>query len=503
MKDKRIPLLLFAMFLTSCSCAASHDSASENSNPSTSVESPKALHYDATLPEVEDDGYVLEEKNYIDYPTDLNETTGLTYELSEDETYYKVSGKTSFYGDVLVIPSFYKGLPVKEIVSDAFAEKVRLKEVYIPETIEKFGAGVFNSTPALEKIYYNAKNAEDFAGKNWVFLPVNNATNKIDVYFGPSVERIPSRLFLPLSTEPDRVPAIQNVYFSKESKLKSIGEYAFYKASEAILHDLPDTLEYIENYAFYEMKTENIDLSTSLKSIGKFAFSFNESLKHVNFHDNLEVISDYSFYNCTSLLKADLSTTKITELSDSAFRDCESLNSVIFSETLTKIDNRAFQNAALKVVDLPNNLTSIGENAFANCESLTAIKLNEKLKTINKNAFAGAVNVTKLVVYSVSLDDFEAGNNIFASLGKNKEGLEVIFMNTVKVITQRMFFPNANEDVDPNIKRIVILKSLEEIRDYALFELNVEKIDYEGSQAELQNIKTGNNILTNVECYNN
>ena len=523
MKNKKLLMVLFSAMLISCGrstngslnsssepstnpsvgTSSSSESASVSTDISTSTTPSKKLVYDATLPEVKDDEFEFLEKNYEDFPTNLTETSGLTYELSEDETYYTVSGQKSFYSDILVIPSFHNGLPVKEIVSDAFAEKARLKEVYIPETIEKFGAGVFNGTPLLEKIYYNAKNVKDLDGKNWAFLPVSNATNEIDVYFGPSVEKIPNRLFYPLSTDPDRIPNIKNIYFAKESKLKSIGEYAFYKSSNAIIHDLPDTIETIGNYAFYEGKTENIDLPTSLKSIGQFAFAFNEDLKHVNFHENLENVESNAFYNCSELVKADLSSTIIQNLGDSSFRNCKNLKKVEFPQSLKVVDNRAFQNSSIEVLDLPDNLETIGENAFKDCLSLKAIKLNEKLKNINKNAFSGAINVNKLVVYSSSLSDFVGGNNIFAKLGQNTDGVEVIFMETVKVIPQRMFFPNANEDLDPNIKRVVLLKTIEEIRDYAFFELNVGKFDYEGSQEQLNNVEIGNNVFENIECYNN
>ncbi|MCH5171608.1 MAG: leucine-rich repeat protein [Erysipelotrichales bacterium] len=508
MKSKRLLLALLGVMLVSCgrhtnSTSTSVGQDSSSTNPSVSTTTPKELVYDANLPEVKDDGYEFAKKSYADFPTNLVETSGLTYELSEDETYYKVSGKTSFYGDVLVIPSFHNGLPVKEIVNDAFAEKVRLKEVYIPETIEKLGAGVFNCTPLLEKVYYNAKNVADLQGKNWAFLPVDKATNKIDVYFGPSVEKIPNRLFYPLSTDPDRIPYIKNIYFSENSKLKTIGEYAFYKSSNAIIHDLPDTIESIGNYAFYEGKTENLDLPVSLKNIGQFAFAFNEDLKRVNFHEDLEVVGEHAFYNCRKLTKVDLSKTKIEVLGSSSFRNCESLNKVLFPSTLNKIDKRAFENAGLEVVDLPNNLEIVGENAFIGCHSLVAIKLNSSLKTIYNGAFEDAINVTKLVVNSIELEDFGPSNKIFSRLGQNTNGVEVIFMETVKRIPQRMFFPNANEDLDPNIKRVVLLKTIEEIGDYAFYELSVGKIDYEGNEEQLQNINMGNNILTNVECYNN
>ncbi len=493
MKYKKIVLFL-TLFMTSCSCSTGGNSQSVSTNP-------KELVYDASLPKVERDNFEFEPKTYEDFPTDLEETTGLTYELSEDQSFYKVSGATSFYGAKLVIPAYHNNLPVKEIASEGFAYKNWLSEVYIPETIEKFGAGAFNSAPRLTKIYFNAKSLEDFEGRNWVFLPVENATNEIDLYIGPSVERIPNRFFFPLSTSPDRVVNLKNIYFSKNSKLKSIGDYAFYKSKNVVINDLPDTVESIGNYAFYEANSENLNLSASLKSIGQYAFAFNENLKHVKFYDSLESIDSQAFYNCHQLVEADLSNTKITTIGTSAFRNCVSMKNIMLPDTLKTIEKRTFENCGIEVLDLPLNLQVIEEDAFKQCGVLRAIKLNANLITIKNGAFEGAVNVTKLVVSSIELNNFEAGNMIFASLGSNTDGVEVIFLNTVKNIPERMFFPNANEDLDPKIQRVVLLKSLQKIGNYAFFELKVDKVDYEGSNEQLRSIDMGNNVL-NIECYN-
>lgn len=514
MKQKKLLFLLLGLTLMSCRHSPNSEnvstSPSQTSEPYVSVSIPtstpdstpvsKELIYDSTLPEVEKDNYTFAPKTYESFPTNLVETEGLTYELSEDGTYYIVSGRTSFYGSKLVIPAYYNNLPVKEIATDGFAYKEWLSEVYIPETIETFGSGSFSSDPRLTKVYYNAKSANDLAGRNWVFYPKSDATNLIDVYFGPAVEKIPDCLFFPLSSDPSKLSKVGNIYFAENTTLKSIGEYAFYKANEAIIHDLPDSIETIGNYAFYEGNTENLNLPTALKTIGNYAFAYN-NIKHVNLSENLETIGEYAFYSCDNLTHLDLSNTKLEIISENAFRNCTSLKSVVFNNKLKTIDNRAFEGTGLEVVDLSDNVEVLGENAFANCSSLKAIKLNENLQEIKNGAFKEARAVTKLVVYAKHLKDFASSNNVFPSLGK-ENGVEIIFMSSVEVIPEKMFYPTANEDLDPRINRVVLLKTIQEIKSYAFFELEIAKVDYEGNESEFAQVKTYNNIL-NVEYFNN
>ena len=497
MKAKKITMLMIGILLISCKHASSRPSISTSNNQ------PKELQYDASLPEVIEDGYEFKEKRFEEYPTNLTETSELNFELSEDGTYYRVNGKNTFYGNKLVIPAYHNNLPVKEIMNDGFAYKEWLSEIYIPETIEKFDNGAFSSAPRLTKIYYNARNAEDLAGKNWIFYPKDGSTNKIEVYIGPDVERIPNRLFFPLSTDPSKVPTIGKIHFAKESKIKTIGEYAFYKSKEAELDDLPDTIEEIGDYAFYEGKTENLNLSKSLKSIGEYAFAFNKRLKHIKFNENLEEIKGHAFYNCSELVKSDMSMTKIEVIGESAYRKCERLANVELPNTVKEIEDRVFEASGLEVFDAPKSLEIIRENAFKGCSKLKGIRLNEGLKEIEKGTFKDAINVTKLVVEAKNLKDFGNGNNIFAKLGQNTDGVEVIFMETVTEIPSHMFFPNANEEEEPKLKRIVLLKTIKSIKDYAFYELNVEKIDYEGSIEEFQKVIKYNNEFTNIEYFNN
>ena len=93
------------------------------------------------------------------------------------------------------------------------------------------------------------------------------------------------------------------------------------------------------------------------------------------------------FGNCTNLERADLSATKLTELSDSMFSRCKSLKNVALPSGLTKIGGNAFYLCdGLTDVNIPNGVAEIGKEAFYNC-SLKSLTLPSGLKTIGDGAF--------------------------------------------------------------------------------------------------------------------
>ena len=83
----------------------------------------------------------------------------------------------------------------------------------------------------------------------------------------------------------------------------------------------------------------------------------------------------------------DLSATQITEIGNSAFYGCTSLESITLPEGLTTIGNNAFTNCtSLETVTLPRTVTEIASSAFWGCTNLTSINLEvTKIKTIGIN----------------------------------------------------------------------------------------------------------------------
>lgn len=510
---KKKNLIWFALTVCLVGCGKGKEETSSlvpASSPSTSVEKDSSLgssissSSSSSLPdepekdpsfdiqEKEDDGFVYPQANDYEYPTDLTPTTNIKFTLSEDGSHYIVSDKDhTLDNPTLVIPSTHEGLPVTEIDSEGFVEKTWLKTVYLPSSITKINSGAFSGS-AIENLYYDCENLEDLRARNWAFYPAV-ANQGMKVHFGPHVKRIPSRLFYPLATDPDKRTRIVSVDFDKNCALTSIGDYAFYKAEDYSNIHLPNTVEEIGDYAFYDNGITSLSLSSSLKSIGKYSFAFSKNMTHVQFPTSLSSLGEGAFAY-SGLEQIDLSSTSLKEIPDLAFKENVALNRIVLPSAIEKIQEEAFEgDDALEGLKLPDSLISIGKRAFKDCSSLKGLSLNKALTTLEDECFSDLTSLNTLVVSSEHLADLKSGNQVFHSLGKEAKELNVLFTKDVRIIPSRLFYPSANVSSLPKINGVYFEGKIGKVHSFAFY----------GSSAKVHHpeflkdteIQEGNDIL--------
>ena len=76
----------------------------------------------------------------------------LEFTLSDDQTYYILTGLGEETGDSIIVPSKYKGIPVKEIADNVFMNVTYLKTVKLYEGLEKIGASAFEGCTSLKYV---------------------------------------------------------------------------------------------------------------------------------------------------------------------------------------------------------------------------------------------------------------------------------------------------------------------------------------------------------------
>ncbi len=426
-------------------------------------------------------------------------SANLTYELSDDKTYYIVSNKNYGLSDSnLVIPETYAGLPVKEIASEGFAYRNWITSVAIPKTIEKIGSGAFNGT-GLKQVYYNAANCEDFKGRNWVFYP-DETTQDIALIIGKDVERIPANFFAPLSTEPSIIPIVNSITFESNSVLREIGDKAFYQLDQFTTIDFPDSLKIIGDYAFYGSGIEQLSLPQELEEIGDNCFANSVNLKDFVFPTTLTKIGIGSFKHCSSLNEVELNSR--IDIPKETFKYCDSLKKVTLKNVIS-VGESAFENCTkLETLILDDSLLSIDKAAFKNCGSLMEITLPESLNTLGNQAFYGCYNVTKLTINSENIFDLAVGNATFYGLGKNTNGVIITFGMKVKVIPANLLAAYSLDEFIPNIGEIIIYgNSLTKINEWAFGHIQAN-ITYIGKISAWKSIAIleGNVVLSSVNC---
>ncbi len=203
------------------------------------------------------------------------------------------------------------------------------------------------------------------------------------------------------------------------SNLQTISDYAFYKCDSLTAVTFPRRLREIGRSAFYKCSfLYSLDFSnTSLKSIGENAFYNCASLTELTLNEGLENIGNKAFYSAISLkslkipytveeigekafygasamttldfLKNSKGETSITEIKESTFNKCSSLNYISIPDSVITINDKAFygcENAAGVIIG--NNVTEIGDYAFFKLNSVNSLILPKSLTKVGKFAFS-------------------------------------------------------------------------------------------------------------------
>ncbi len=109
--------------------------------------------------------------------------------------------------------------------------------------------------------------------------------------------------------------------------------------------------------------------------------------------DGTSILTDSSvtFKVPTSLEEVDLSSSKITSISECAFYGMSMIKKVTLPDSVTEIDSHAFYSSGLSEVNL-NKVTIIYESAFANCTSLKEVNFSS-VEVIKQAVFQGCTNL--------------------------------------------------------------------------------------------------------------
>lgn len=354
---------------------------------------------------------------------------GLRFRLSEDETYYVVVGMEYDLKEV-IIPSEYKGLPVREIGFFAF-EGTDIISVTIGEGVTLIGPAAF----------YDCRNLE------YVSMP-------------------------------DSVNLIAGQAFSDCRVLNNVV--------------LPSSLTVIENAAFESCnELTEIVIPDNVVHIGDYAFQFCVSLSHVVLGESVEYIGDYAFDTCTDISKIALPET-VTYIGDSAFNGCKYITEIYIPESVSYIGDSALAYTGLnrievadgneyyksvdnslyskdgKVIlkyvgygeshfDIPEGVVEIASEAFADCEELVSVNMPDGLITIGYAAFIGCENLTDVVIpETVTSIGASAFGNCYAITS-------IVIPDSVITMAHGVF------DTCKNLSSVKIGKGLVEGLDYSTF----------------------------------
>ena len=371
--------------------------------------------------------------------------TSITYELSEDESYYIVTGNTGSKIKSLTIPAEYEGKPVKEIAQGAFADFDKLKEVNLPDSIEIIGKSAFYGCTALESIAIpeGVKTIDPYAFFGCTALKsaiLSEGLEYIDEYAFANCTSL-GEISIPASTYNlgfsalGGCTALENIEVAASNpNYKSVDGNLYNKDATVLLQyaagkdspsfNLPSSVITVGDFALRGAKNlVSVQLTGNLLEIGECAFIGCTSLSNITLPESLEKIGKSAFHTCKALTTINI-PERVYEIGQSAFFRCSTLEEIVVDEdnlTYSSINGSLYdKNAEIMkqyapgktdfTFTIPNSVRFIDDFAFAWCTHLVSVVLPEDLVRINTNAFQHCYKLIEVVNKS-NLDIVKGGDN--------------------------------------------------------------------------------------------
>lgn len=152
--------------------------------------------------------------------------------------------------------------------------------------------------------------------------------------------------------------------------------------------------------------------SGDMFAYGFASFPWNEYRSNIKtiIISGISNIGDSAFRECFNLSSVYISNS-VTTIENHAFSSCTGLKSITIPDSVTTIRSMAFLDcSSLTTITIPNSVTTIGSYAFRNCRSLTSITIPNSVTSIGSSAFEGCNQLDKIYCYS-NPDNFM--NNAF------------------------------------------------------------------------------------------
>ena len=379
--------------------------------------------------------------------TDVSETDGALFTVSEGQTGVTVTGYTGTAAEVR-IPASIGGKSVVAVANGAFSDNSFITKLYLPDSIVKIGDGALKGMTALRAL------RTPLMGKD------ADASQFLGYLFGGAEY-----------TDNGRVVPTTLEYLEIGGGMRVLSDFALFECDGLIRVTLPETLKTVGRYSFYYCRGLLAVNVSHLEEIAEHAFDSCTALTRMEFGTALTSVGLGALEGCIGIRTLTLPfiggtatentylgylfgasvpdfaegyyppyLTRVTllegctSIGNYAFYECDSLESVTIPEGVTALGLRAFSACVrLASITLPNSVTSIGDNAFFGCLSLTGVESNaqgSQLSTVGVNAFYNCGTLKKIVLPMgltalpsscfagcVSLEEIDLGG--VTSVGKN------------------------------------------------------------------------------------
>lgn len=304
--------------------------------------------------------------------------------------------------------------------------------------------------------------------------------------------------------------------------VKIISSGAFHHRSELTKIELPETIEYIGDYAFTQcINLEEIKLPKNLKFIGDCAFLGAKRLKIITGGDNITHIG------CSALYATEWLNTQTDDfiiLGKVVYKYRGKQKSIVLPENVSILGSYSFRNTGIKEIDL-SRIENIEEGCFFGCKKLFVVKnyansninsfvfydcsslynLDIKITKTGKYAFYNCFELKEVIVYNAEFGTgtFENCNSLTTVTGSitiaekcafYKTSLTQADLKNIKFVGEFAFYSTQFNEI--------LLKKIQKIGRHAF--ANIRKLHevYLQSQAILgEGIFYGSDNINNAEVF--
>ena len=200
-------------------------------------------------------------------------------------------------------------------------------------------------------------------------------------------------------TYTDKVVINDDGTTSNGSLFKAIGDKSFY------LDNIKYTVEgeHLVVSGFDGVFNAKIASSITYKQksydvlgISDSAFRSCKTLTSIVIPNGVTSIGIYAFAYCTGLTSITIPNS-VTRIGDSTFGGCSGLTNITIPNSVTSIGIDAFSDCTgLTSITIPNSVTNIGRGAFSGCTGLTSITIPNSVTSIVGYAFSGCSGLTAI-----------------------------------------------------------------------------------------------------------
>ena len=174
---------------------------------------------------------------------------------------------------------------------------------------------------------------------------------------------------------------------------------------------------------------KEITIKDGVTNVSNNAFTNCSSVETVTIGKTVCSIGTQAFYNCLSLRNVVFENSPAT-IGEQAFRGCTSLSNLELGNSITRIERLAFHNCAMTELIIPDTTTYIGSLAFANCKLKTVV-LGNGVQTI-----VGSFSGNPITSLDLGNSIKNIGGSSFSSC---KSLTQLIIPDSVETIGDRAF----------------------------------------------------------------